>query len=78
MLGQKQASYLRQPRGFWVEAETSGGTMRWDFDPAEADEMYSRQMEVFCEVAEGKRQYGYPDLAEGMAVQRLLDEVGGR
>lgn len=70
-----QADYLRRPRGFWIEAVTSGGVKRWDFDPAEADGMYHCQMEVFCQVCSSEKSYGYPDLAEGIAVQKLLDEV---
>lgn len=68
------ADYLRRPRTFYIEAVTSGGVRRWEFDLDEADAMYRRQMEVFVEVASGKRRYGYPDLAEGVAVQRLLEQ----
>lgn len=64
--------YLRQPRASYVEAVTSSGVLRWDFDPEEAPRMYQRQMEVFVNVCEGQLLYGYPDLAEGMAVQELL------
>ena len=67
--------YLRSPRQTFIEAVTSGGTMRWEFDPAEAGEMYRAQMEAFCEVCAGERQYGFPTLADGRAVQELLDEV---
>ncbi len=67
--------YLRKPGGSYIEAVTSGGVRRWEFVPAEADTMYRRQMEVFTEICVGERQYGFPTLADGVAVQRILDEV---
>ena len=35
--------------------------------------MYDRQMQVFCEICEGERAYGYPGLTDGQSVQRILD-----
>ena len=67
--------YLRKPGTSSIEAVTSGGTMRWEFNPAEAGEMYQAQMAAFCEVCAGERQYGFPTLADGRAVQELLDGV---
>ena len=69
------ADYLREPRAFYIEVVTSDGVRRWEFDPDEADAMYTRQMEIFCALCTGERRYDYPDLAEGVAVQRLLDKV---
>jgi predicted dehydrogenase len=69
------ADYLRDPRTFWIEAVTSGGWMRWEFAPQGAGEMYVRQMEVFCQVCEGKVTGGYPNLVDGLAVQELLDGI---
>lgn len=70
------ADYLRRPRGFYIEAVTSGGLYRWDFDPVtDVDLMYQRQMEVFCRLAAGEEVAGYPNLEDGIAVQRLLDEI---
>ena len=67
--------YLRQPGGSRIEAVTSEGVKVWEFDPGEAPTMYRRQMEVWCEICEGKRQYGYPNLRDGLAVQQVLDAV---
>lgn len=67
--------YLRRPGGSRIEAVTSEGVKTWEFNPLEAPMMYRRQMEVWCEVCEGKRQYGYPNLRDGLAVQQILDAI---
>jgi predicted dehydrogenase len=69
--------YLRRPRTFRIEAVTTAGVLIWEFDPVSADAMYRQQMEVFCEVAAGKRRYGFPDWHDGKAVEALLDKVRG-
>lgn len=67
--------YLRKPCASTIEAVTSDGVKRWEFNPDEAGVMYQRQMEAFREVCAGERQYGYPTLADGIAVQQILDAV---
>lgn len=67
--------YLRRPRVSWIEAVTSDGVKRWQFDPADAGAMYERQMAVFAEICQGKRRYGFPDLQDGLIVQELLDKI---
>jgi predicted dehydrogenase len=69
------ADYLRRPGGSVIEAVTSGGVKVWEMNPDEAPEMYRKQAEVFVEVCEGKRAWGYPNLNDGIAVQELLDEI---
>ena len=67
--------YLRSPRETYCEAVTSDGTLRWEFDAKEAPQMYQRQMEVFVEICQNKRQYGFPGLRDGVAVQQILDQI---
>ena len=70
------ADYLRQPRRFYITVVHSGGTSQWEFAPKEADQMYRRQMQVFCDMCAGKRHLDeYPTLRDGIAVQWLLDQV---
>lgn len=69
------ADYLRNPRSFYIEAQTNQGLYRWEFAPKEADAMYQRQMEQFVRVCQGDKQSGYPNLADGIAVQRILDGI---
>jgi len=71
-----QTDYLRRPRQFRVEAITrDGGWYQWEFSTKDVDTMYRRQMETFCLVCSGDRAAGYPDLADGVAVQRILDKA---
>lgn len=70
-----QADYARSPKAFWIEAVTLGGWFRWEFAAKEAQQMYERQMQVFCDVASGKRTDDYPNLADGIAVQELLEQI---
>ena len=67
--------YLRKPRQFWIEAVTSGGTFRWDFDPAEIDEMYMRQMLSFVDLCNGGEPLAYTSLPVGYEVQGVLDGI---
>ena len=70
------ADYLRSPRSFEIEAITSGGWHRWEFAPkTDVEPMYWRQMEQFCKMVKGDLAAGYPNLADGMAVQRLLEQI---
>jgi hypothetical protein len=49
---------------------------QWEFAPkVDVEPMYWRQMEVWCKVASGERAADYPNLADGIAVQEILDEV---
>lgn len=71
-----EADYLREPRLFYIEAiATDGKRHYWEFDPSEAPEMYLRQMKVFVELCVGEDVGVYPDLQDGIAVQRVLDKV---
>jgi predicted dehydrogenase len=70
-----QGDYLRFPRSFYIEAQTSGGWYRWEFAVKEADAMYQRQMEQFVRVCQGDKASGYPNLEDGIAVQRILDAI---
>lgn len=70
------ADYLRDPREFWIEAVTSDGVHSWDFEPGrDVDEMYAEQMKAFCRLAAGEMVKDYPNLEDGIAVQRLLDKI---
>jgi len=72
------SDYLRDTALFEVEAVTSDGVQRWTFDrKRDLDQMYHSQMEAFVEVCAGTRRYGYPDYAEGKAVDALIAEVRG-
>ena len=67
--------YLRRPGDSTIEAVTSGGVKVWEMNPEEAPEMYRAQMETFVRVCANEQRFGYPTLADGVAVQLLLDEV---
>lgn len=71
------ADYLRKPGDSTIEAVTSGGVKVWEMNPDNADVMYRAQMSCFAEICEGKRQWGYPSLVDGVAVQMLMEEVRG-
>jgi predicted dehydrogenase len=72
-----RVDYLSDPRHFRIEVVTSKGIIDWVFEPHRVDEMYRRQMEVFVEVCEGKRRYGYPTFLDGLAVHELCEIVRG-
>ncbi|GAF96724.1 unnamed protein product, partial [marine sediment metagenome] len=68
--------YLQRPRAFYIEAVTvDGGWYRWEFCAKDADAMYERQMARFVALCEGDTTPDYPNLADGIAVQEVLDEV---
>lgn len=67
--------YLRNPREFYIEAVTTGGTMRWVHDTTQVAAMYQEQMEAFVQVCAGELRYGYPDIHAGQAVDSLLQDV---
>jgi predicted dehydrogenase len=70
------ADYLRDPRQFYVRAVTSGGVHEWELSVKEdVEPMYRRQMEVFCNLAAGEDVGDYPNLADGIAVQEMLDAI---
>ncbi len=70
--------YLRAPRLFYIEAIANDGTRYyWEFDPLEAPEMYKAQMQAWVGLCAGNDIGVYPDLRDGIAVQKILDEVTG-
>jgi predicted dehydrogenase len=69
------ADYMQKPKATRMSVLTSEGMRAWAVGTEELAQMYERQMQVFCEVCEGGRTYGYPTLADGQAVQRILDAV---
>jgi len=73
-----EVDYLREPRLFCIEAITNEGKRHyWEFDPAEAPEMYRRQMQAWVGLCAGEDVGVYPDLRDGVAVQKILDRVTG-
>ena len=71
-----EVDYLRAPRLFYIEAITSQGTRHhWEFDPAEAPEMYRLQMDAWVRLCAGENVGKYPDLQDGIEVQKILNEV---
>jgi len=71
-----EVDYLREPRLFCIEAIASTGRRHyWEFDPAEAPEMYQRQMEAWVGLCASEDIGVYPDLQDGIAVQEILNEV---
>jgi len=71
-----EVDYLRDPRLFYIEAITNTGKRHyWEFDPAEAPEMYRLQMQAWVGLCAGEDIGVYPDLADGIAVQEILDKV---
>lgn len=71
------ADYLRRPRAFWIEAVCSDGWRRWEFDVNDAQGMYERQMVDFVSLCNGSLARG-PNLADGVAVEILLDAIKAR
>ncbi len=71
------ADYVRNPRQFYVRAVTTSGVYQWEFTPKHADAMYYRQMDVFQRIIKGQWENDYPTLADGMAVQEVIDAVAG-
>jgi predicted dehydrogenase len=70
------ADYLMRPRHFIIDAKAPGRRYHWEFCAKDVDKMYQRQMEAFVKLcAGGLREGHYPDLKDGIAVQRILDEI---
>lgn len=72
------ANYLQQVRSFRITAITKAGEwMTWEFAGKDAGPMYFRQMENFAKLCQGQDIGYYPNLADGVAVQKILNEVTG-
>lgn len=69
------ADYLRQPRAFWIEAVCSDGWRRWEFYAKDAQWMYERQMQNLVALCNGGLMGVYPNLADGVAVEGVLDAI---
>jgi predicted dehydrogenase len=72
---QLYVDYLMRPRQFTIKAFGIHRRYSWEFNPAGADAMYQRQMEAFVDLCAGKLKDGYPNLEDGIAVQRILDAI---
>jgi predicted dehydrogenase len=70
------ADYLMQPRRFSIDAYAVRRHYHWEFCAADVDAMYQRQMEAFVKLCAGEiREGSYPDLRDGIAVQRVLNAI---
>jgi predicted dehydrogenase len=69
------ADYLLRPRRFSIDAYAVGRHYHWEFATKDIDAMYQRQMEAFVDLCAGKLKDGYPNLEDGIAVQRILDAI---
>jgi predicted dehydrogenase len=69
------ADYLLRPRRFSIDAYAIGRHYHWEFATKDIDAMYQRQMQAFVDLCAGKLKDGYPNLEDGIAVQRILDAI---
>jgi predicted dehydrogenase len=69
------ADYLLRPRRFSIDAYAIGRHYHWEFATKHIDAMYERQMQAFVDLCAGKLKDGYPNLEDGIAVQRILDAI---